>query len=1562
MHQMNEELLAEQPKSSRAKALVAESGAELEDLRAQRNTLEAAKEHFKHKDTQDYLEASFTQELKALRDEIQGEVADGTLSQSEAESLIERAHKTGNLEAAAELIHGELHKRFAERAKTKKLEAPKEPLADTVIQHAEATTAPKGKGRPRLSDEEKATRAEAIRITKEAKKAAKAAEKAAEKAAREEQKRADAATKAKAEGKKVAPTAEEKHAATEATRTEAVKAAKEKLDAMPRPEKLDPNDLDSWSPADVDWLKAHIDYVAAQRDFHQHRAHAKHLDDAETDAARTQEAVLEKQLSNLTQIHRAAERSLMTRKATEAPKQKVSDRVTRAEAAEAWNTGKPADHAAWGELSPAAQARWQETVSAGSHLDPELSKAIRNEVDILNRAEAAEQERAREGRVTRALGFEPDKETGELRVQSDISLADALTTGIREKDVGKVAQALIDQQRNPIIKAVAERVKKILTSGLKITETSMDDARLKGHGAFYDPATNTIHIAASHLKDAPTIAHEMVHALTHYVLDHPKSANQKAAVHQIKQLFDAVKGHESIKGKYGVKDIHEFVAEGLSNPEFQRALAKIPYKAQSAWGTFVQKIAHMLGLHHDNALTELLGATDKLMPSKEGAALKTDAEKGLLYAAPQDDDARALSDARLTRTLPPDHQLMMQQAEQTLSSLRKPGGIGELFANMRYGLVSRDSKLAYALRNDPTFKDGKFRADLLLSQYGHLNQFVSEGIRLGIPFRTSTGMMKIALDKDKNLVNILERAHNLPKKLGNGPDALANTLRALIGEHWMKEPERLRDRIGYLKGDEKLLREYAHTLSGEAKTEALRTANKLRREIDHAQERLDRLPETGLEIKVQQEHIDAAKRLMEKYPELKQLVDDVHGVMRGLVDLHESVGLIDSFTARQWRKAPYIPLYMSMEDLAKKEGEGKKPFGASAKGLRAVKQKGVSEHQVNVFENLQKHYFWMTQTAFQNNVRRGAMEQLGRWGMAERVSEIPKTDAEKAKLVLTREFGNDVWHKVEDPYIVDVMSFPTPDALPEFLTVPSRAFSRLTLMNPGYWFKQIVRDPLVANFVSRTGMVTPFGAARSFLKIATGNSPEYDVLRAHGVTGLVDALNDSVRFSQAAGKPSASRSLWDKMKHVHEAADAATRVEVYKQAMKEAKKKGLTGDEAEAFAVNKAREIINFSNQGANKTVGYFARTVPFFSAGLNSLDVIARAALGTNLSGAEAKEARRLFRNRALVMTAASTAYAYQMAMNSQAYRDASDHDWTNSWLIQAPESWGWAPNRMIKVPSPFEIGFMFKFLPELFVRNMLGLTGTERAKELTWETAKQTLPIQPLLNPIPTAFRGFAEVAANYNFFGKYGIETPSMEKRMVQYRGAEKASMLANWLAQHSPEKLQMSPVKWDHFLTTSFSELYKTTTMLADLMVAPDSVLAAKDVTEKLPLSRVLVTNPNHYSGADDFYEMKQGAEEFRNTLVGARKEGNVNRVQELMGLPGAYDKYGASSVFNKRGELVARFERIKQMIANSDLSPEERRRQLDILNSQRKQLVQFSGAIGREIQERIDAAEEAEDEE
>ena len=151
----------------------------------------------------------------------------------------------------------------------------------------------------------------------------------------------------------------------------------------------------SWSPEDINWLDHHIKYLSAQKEMFGHRASSKYLDDAAREAAAAQEAILEKQIINLTQVHRAADRAQMLKGERAAPAE-TKPQITRADAAEAWETDKPEGHLPWGELSPTAQAHWQAEVADGSHLHPETNKALRNELDTLSRGEAAEQEQAQE--------------------------------------------------------------------------------------------------------------------------------------------------------------------------------------------------------------------------------------------------------------------------------------------------------------------------------------------------------------------------------------------------------------------------------------------------------------------------------------------------------------------------------------------------------------------------------------------------------------------------------------------------------------------------------------------------------------------------------------------------------------------------------------------------------------------------------------------------------------------------------------------------------------------------------------------------------------------------------------------------------------------------------------------------------------------------------------------------------------------------------------------------------------------------------------------------------------
>jgi hypothetical protein len=130
----------------------------------------------------------------------------------------------------------------------------------------------------------------------------------------------------------------------------------------------------------------------------------------------------------------------------------------------------------------------------------------------------------------------------------------------------------------------------------------------------YDPVTKTVSVGSKHATDEGTFGHEVVHALTHEAIDKPTPL-QKPVIERMQKLYEHVKQQLS-KGSrdlpYAMQDLHEFVAEGMSNPTFQHELSRMQYDNSSAWRKFTSHIAKLLGLKEGNALTELLNLHEEL--------------------------------------------------------------------------------------------------------------------------------------------------------------------------------------------------------------------------------------------------------------------------------------------------------------------------------------------------------------------------------------------------------------------------------------------------------------------------------------------------------------------------------------------------------------------------------------------------------------------------------------------------------------------------------------------------------------------------------------------------------------------------------------------------------------------------------------------------------------------------------------------------------------------------------------------------------------------------------------
>jgi hypothetical protein len=251
----------------------------------------------------------------------------------------------------------------------------------------------------------------------------------------------------------------------------------------------------------------------------------------------------------------------------------------------------------------------------------------------------------------RALGIKSHGKTW-MATEHNAELESAVIKG----DMPAVIKALLGS-KHPVVRDIARRaqaMERFIPS--ERVKVKLDDGRLREQEDFkgyppgsiagmFDSGPNTVFVNPVYAGSEHTIAHEIVHALTERIIKTPLPGKQLEAVNRLKKLYrevlakaEAVYKTKEIKDlPYGLKSPSEFLAEGLSNPEFQYLLAALPHESKtSLWTQFVRAIADMLGLRDSNALTELLDIYGAMLQEGSVSPTKTPAEsvKSLLVGAP----------------------------------------------------------------------------------------------------------------------------------------------------------------------------------------------------------------------------------------------------------------------------------------------------------------------------------------------------------------------------------------------------------------------------------------------------------------------------------------------------------------------------------------------------------------------------------------------------------------------------------------------------------------------------------------------------------------------------------------------------------------------------------------------------------------------------------------------------------------------------------------------------------------------------------------------------------------
>jgi hypothetical protein len=140
----------------------------------------------------------------------------------------------------------------------------------------------------------------------------------------------------------------------------------------------------------------------------------------------------------------------------------------------------------------------------------------------------------------------------------------------------------------------------------------------------YDPNTDTMSLRVGALTNH-LFLHEAVHATAEHLISNPDSLTgiRRQGYDQLNELFNHSKAMLALKGLtdstvYGLTDIHEFVSEAMTNPEFQAMLRAIRYKASpyslmSRFTDGIRKLFKIVDTAESNVLNEVIFATDAML-------------------------------------------------------------------------------------------------------------------------------------------------------------------------------------------------------------------------------------------------------------------------------------------------------------------------------------------------------------------------------------------------------------------------------------------------------------------------------------------------------------------------------------------------------------------------------------------------------------------------------------------------------------------------------------------------------------------------------------------------------------------------------------------------------------------------------------------------------------------------------------------------------------------------------------------------------------------------------------
>lgn len=462
-----------------------------------------------------------------------------------------------------------------------------------------------------------------------------------------------------------------------------------------------------------------------------------------------------------------------------------------------------------------------------------------------------------------------------------------------------------------------------------------------------------------------------------------------------------------------------------------------------------------------------------------------------------------------------------------------------------------------------------------------------------------------------------------------------------------------------------------------------------------------------------------------------------------------------------------------------------------------------------------------------------------------------------------------------------------------------------------FWFKNMWRDQFHAMSASNYGYIPFVDMARGMAHVLG----KTDTFRQYMAAGGAQSFRQSLdrKYLQEDLRNMLAVSMRDKtlnilrnpiqaMQALSELSETGTRVgEFARGARRDSSPEGLRQ------AALSARDLIDFGRAGSiGKNIN---RISAFWNAQIQGVDRTIRVFTGPNKYEALAKSTA--------VLTV-PTIGLYQANKNDPRYQELSQWDKDLFWHF-------WVGDKHFRLPIPFELGVLFKVIPE---RILSAIDGVEDPTRKLGETIYEQFSPIPWINDI-TALSPWIEAYANKNFMDA-PIVPRNEENLPAEDQAGSRTSSLAKAIARLPIVRENEltgdtlgSPRKIDHVISGYFGSLGQYASQTAD------AVLGAVGARETAPKPDVGLSSSPFFKGimgrrlssnTDSIEKFYERLDDLNKRSASARKR--EEDFEEEMDL-----RYMRSIQSDMRDLTVER----RRIEDDKDMSPREKTERIQVLN-------------------------------